>query len=237
MELQGETLARIERYESLSRREKSELGRGLRRLGHSYGEIMDLIPVKKSTLATWCRDIELTEEQTAAITARSRETAKVPDTQRRRRAEVVEIRRMARSRFEDLRNDPVWVAGTVLYWGEGGKTRNDLKLANSDPRALRLFVHWTRKYLNPEADFSIQLHLHEGNDEVAARDFWRREIGLPEANFFKSYIKPHGTGHRKNRLPQGVCSVKVRRCSDAWHVAMEWVDVLADQLGLGSAGN
>ena len=67
MELEGEVLERVGIYESLSPWEKSEVGRDLRRLGLSYGEIMDLIEVKKSTLATWCRDVELTEEQIEMI--------------------------------------------------------------------------------------------------------------------------------------------------------------------------
>ena len=63
MELGSEFRSRIEGWDRLSRWERSELGKDLRRLGLSYGEIMDLIPVKKSTLATWCRDVRLTEEQ------------------------------------------------------------------------------------------------------------------------------------------------------------------------------
>jgi hypothetical protein len=52
MELGSEFRSRIEEWDGLSRWERSELGKDLRRLGLSYGEIMDLIPVKKSTLAT-----------------------------------------------------------------------------------------------------------------------------------------------------------------------------------------
>ena len=52
-------------------------------------------------------------------------------------------------------------------------------------------------YLEPNADFSMQLHLHEDNDEAAAISYWRDETGLPNANFYKTFIKPKGTGHRK----------------------------------------
>ena len=61
MELGSEFRARIDSWDGLSRWERSEVGKDLRRLGLSYGEIMDLIPVKKSTLATWCREVKLTE--------------------------------------------------------------------------------------------------------------------------------------------------------------------------------
>jgi hypothetical protein len=217
MEVGTEFQVRIAGWETLSRWERSELGKDLRRLGLSYGEIMDLIPVKKSTLATWCQDVKLTDEQHASIRERTGSREGIPrDTNRKRRAEIEVIRRQARAQVPTLIRDPLWVAGTVLYWAEGAKTRNQLKVANADPRALRLSILWVRMYLDPDADFSLQLHLHEGNDDEAARSHWRSEVGLTEADFYRTFMKPKGTGHRKNHLPHGVCTVKVRRCADAW---------------------
>jgi hypothetical protein len=233
MEVGTEFRVRIAGWEHLSRWERSELGRDLRRLGLSYGEIMDLIPVKKSTLATWCRDLKLTDEQFDAIRKRTGSLEGIPrDTNRKRRAEIEEIRRRARAQVPTLVNDPLWVAGIVLYWAEGAKTRNQLKMANADPRALRLFVRWIRSYVDPDAAFSLHLHLHEGNNEPAAREYWRAQTGLDTSNFYRTFIKPKGTGHRKNHLPHGVCTVKVRRCADAWQRSMAWVECLADLLGL-----
>jgi hypothetical protein len=233
MELGSEFRSRIEEWEGLSRWERSELGKDLRRLGLSYGEIMVLIPVKKSTLATWCREVRLTEEQHVAIRTRTGSREGIPrDTNRRRRTEISLVRIDALSQTPVLMTDPLWVAGAVLYWAEGAKTRNHLKMANADPRALRLFIQWIRAYLDPDADFSLQLHLHEGNDESEARSYWRAETGLTTANFHKTFIKPKGTGHRKNHLRHGVCTVKMRRCSDAWQRTMVWIEVVADRLSL-----
>ncbi len=112
MELEQRTAS----WESLSRWERSELGKDLRRTGLSYGEIMELIPVKKSTLATWCREVRLTEEQWEAIKARTGSQAGIPrDTNRKRRAEIVRIREQARARIPDLARNPFWIAGAVLY--------------------------------------------------------------------------------------------------------------------------
>jgi len=233
MELGSEFQARIDEWDRLSRWERSELGKDLRRLGLSYGEIMDLIPVKKSTVATWCREVRLSDEQMQAIRERPGSREGIPrDTSRKRRAEISLVRIDALSQTPHLMTDPLWVAGAVLYWAEGAKTRNHLKMANADPRALRLFVLWIRTYLDPDADFSLQLHLHEGNDEGKARSYWRAETGLTTANFHKTFIKPKGTGHRKNHLPHGVCTVKVRRCADAWQRTMTWVELVAEHMGL-----
>jgi len=237
MELEASLLERVRDFESLSRWERSQLGRDLRSTGLSYGEIMELIPVNKSTLATWCRDVRLTEEQVAEIAVRRASSQRgIPrDTQRKRREAVRKLRRIAEDRLPSLVSDPIWLAGTVLYWAEGSKTRNQLRLANTDPNALRLFISWVRGYLDPEASFSIQLHLHHGNDELAAREHWRRELGLRTANFHRTYVKPRGTGHRKNHLPHGVRTVKVRRCGDMWQTAMAWVEALHAHLGLSTS--
>jgi hypothetical protein len=56
----------------------------------------------------------------------------------------------------------------VMYWAEGTKAKPRLELSNSDPRALGLFIAWTRKFHLAEAEFALELHLHEGNDESEA---------------------------------------------------------------------
>jgi hypothetical protein len=216
-------------WPDLSRWDRAELGRSLRRLGLSYGEIREIIPVPKGTLAHWCREIELSEEQAAAIVARTGTQAGVPrDTQRKRRLEIAAIRDRAASQVGGLRHEPLWVAGTVLYWAEGTKSQRSLSLANSDPRACRLFITWTRQYHLSDAVFVLKLNLHADNDEPAARGFWRAELDMPRAEFYKTFIKPDGTGHRRNHLAHGVCQVRMRRSADAWHRTMAWIDALAE---------
>ncbi len=152
------------------------------------------------------------------------------NTQWRRRAEIERIRAEARRYAAAHLADARWAAGTALYWAEGAKTNRLLAITNSDPRLLRAFVRWVRDHHDPGARFVLMLHLHEGNDEPAARRWWVRTLGLPNVEFHKTYVKPAGTGHRKNTLPNGVCRVMMRRGTDAWIRTMEWIDVLADHL-------
>ena len=232
MEVGKDLRVRIESWESLSRWERSELGRDLRRAGLSYGEIMDLIPVKKSTLATWCREVKLSPKQIDAIKERTGSVAGVPrDTQRKRRHEVELIRAQALLEAEHLVDDPLWIAGTVLYWGEGFKTRSQLGMANSDPHALRLFMSWCAQYHQPDTGFRAKLNIHADNNEPAARQWWAQQLSLTVDDFNKSFVKPDGTGHRKNHLPYGVCLLIKRRSADAFHRTLAWVEFLQHQLG------
>ncbi len=119
-------LAAAARWETLSRRRRAELGRALRRLGWTYSEIRELIPVPKGTLAGWCRDIALTDAQVDAIRDRTGSQRGIPrDTQWQRRAEVERIRSEARVYAEAHLHDPLFVAGTVLYWGEPATGRSE----------------------------------------------------------------------------------------------------------------
>ncbi|MCP3974114.1 MAG: hypothetical protein GY720_06435 [bacterium] len=220
-------LARAAQWEDLTRWERAEVGRALRGFGWSFPEIRALIPVPKSTLSGWCSTVELSPAQIKAIRARAVSQLGVPrDTQWKRRNEIQSIRADAAAGVRGLIREPLWVAGTTLYWAEGAKTSNRLSLANSDPRALRLFVEWVRVYLDGDAEFVLKLNLHHGNDEPGARSFWASQLDLGDVRFYKTFIKPEGTGHRKNHLAHGVCAVIVRRSTDAFHRTMGWIDAL-----------
>ena len=216
---------------SLTRWERAELGRGLRRAGWTYGEIMDLLPVGKGTLAGWCKDIRLTDEQIQAIKSRVPSQKGIPkDTNRKRHLEIDRIRAEARQSFLNLYCEPRFVAGVTMYWAEGSKTDGRLSMVNTDPRTLRLFVSWVRSYLEPNALFVLALHLHDGNDQEAAKRWWTDELGVGVVQFQKTFVKPPGTGHRKNRWLHGVCRVQMRRSADAHQTTMEWIDCLARKL-------
>ena len=225
-----------ETWKSLTRWERAELGRKLRREGWTYGEIMEVLPVGKGTLAGWCKDIRLSPDQIEEIKARRPAGIRtgIPiDTQRKRRLEIETIRKSAEAEAPFRLTDALWVAGVTLYWGEGSKANNRLELANADPRALRLFMKFARSNHDPEAEFHAALNLHADNDEVRARYWWASALDLPVKNFRKTFIKPDGTGHRKNHLPFGVCRVSLCRSTDALHRTMGWIDGLASYLESG----
>ena len=224
-EVPHELLDRARAWHELHRWERQELGKALRHLGLTYSEIRAIIPVPKSTLSYWCRSVELTDEQISAIRQRGYPQPGVArDTQRRRRLEIVEVRNAAARRASVLLSEPLFTAGVALYWAEGAKTQSDLAMVNSDPALLRLWIVWVRRYLDPDAEFSLRIHIHADNDELAARDFWRKQLGLPAASFTRSYVKADGTGHRKNHLAHGVCRVRVRRSANYWHMTMAWIE-------------
>jgi len=215
----------IRAWDQLANSERRRVCRELRRVGLTYAEIARVVPVAQGTLSAWVRDIELTPWQQESIRLRTSQKGRPRDTQRQRREQVARIREEAVETAYEFADDPDFVAGVMLYWAEGTKARPGLELTNTDPALLRIFIRWTREYLEKDAVFVLSLHLHEGLDEEAAKDYWRKQLGLHEAQFTATYWRPIKQA-RKRRLAHGICRVRVRRSTDLWHETMGFIEAL-----------
>lgn len=182
----------------------------LRSQGKSYKDILAEVPVAKSTISLWCRDIPLSEEQRKCLSSRW-------DTQR---LGIKAIQKMFWGKrcdafqkgvkmAQNIR-DNEFIAGLMLHWAEGNK-KNNAGIANSDARVIRLMVAWFEKYFHVKrASLTIHLHLHSGQDEEKMKKYWSTLTGVPRKNFIKSFIKPEGSGYRKNILYNGTVKLTPR---------------------------
>jgi hypothetical protein len=223
---------RIRRWDELKRWERKEIGQTLRRMGLTYREIAAVIPVCKATLSVWCRELEV--PQTFSERRDGLATAGRSLKKRRHVAwdRATVIRGEARQEVASLVGRSSWVAGAVAYWAEGTKRGNELAMSNSDPAMLRLFIGWCEIHLDVSRDrFTVRLHIHSGQDEREIAAYWSEQLGLPPDQFRKSYIKPEGTGHRKNNLYMGTAQVRVRRSTALRHKVLGWIDGLSDAYG------
>jgi len=107
--------------------------------------------------------------------------------------------------------------GCMLYWAEGAKSRNSLKLANSDPNMLAFFTRFLKECfgVSPD-DFVARVNCYT-TPELSADDvelYWSAKLGIPRAVFQKATVDHFPTsssGKKEGKLPYGVCAVGVRR--------------------------
>lgn len=234
--LSQEILDRIDRWSGLKQWERRELGQELRLMGLSYREIAGVIPVHKGTLSGWCHDLPLTDEQRHRFAHRPRTAAQHRvGAQRRRDAlrRAAALRTRAREEARNLLDDPFWVAGVVAYWSEGAKRHKDVSLSNSDPALVALFIAWAKRYFGIKHNrFTAKLNLHAGQDEAERKQFWSVMTHIPLDRFRKTFIKPEGTGHRKNDLYNGTVMVRVTCSGDLLHTLRGWMDAVAESYGV-----
>lgn len=185
--------------------------------GRSVKEIARVVGVSPSTVSLWVRDIELTEEQHEALLARN----PAYNHQRNGWAENVRRGRVRRGGYQ-LRGrqlarlaDPLYVAGCMLYWAEGDKRRNSVRMTNSDPDLIALFGRFLRECFGvPGENFRVNCYLFA--DHIARQreveQFWLDVLGVSRECLRKSIVNSYSRASKRkrvNKLPYGTCKVVV----------------------------
>ena len=206
-----------------------EASRVLRTDGMAIKRIAKALGVSPSSVHAWTRDIELTAEQrehnlhgptgpanpeavaarAAAWTLRNRE---------RRQGYQEDGRKRARS------GDPLHLAGCMLYWAEGTKSRNSATLANSDAELVRLFCRFLTESLSVSpADITVRLnvYLNNGISIAEIETYWLDLLGLDRRCSRKhalDFRPTSSSGQRANKLPYGVCTISVHSTRIVQHI-------------------
>jgi hypothetical protein len=195
--------------------EHAEARRLRQEAGMPLNQIAARLGVSVSTVHGWCRDIELTAEQRARNLARPGQASRILAEGRRRQARKARIEYQHAGRRRASERDPLHVAGCMLFWAEGTKSRNELRLANSDLELVRFFVRFLKESLGvkPE-DFSMRLNVYTNSgrtiDDIERH--WLDALELPRSCVRKHTLNhlPTSSSGKKKSLPYGVCTVDVK---------------------------
>ena len=79
------------------------------------------------------------------------------------------------AKMSKISRDAFWVAGLMLYLGEGSKTDySKIVLANTDPKIVVFFTKWLNEFLAiPRNKLKAQLHLYPNMDLDKEKNFWK----------------------------------------------------------------
>ncbi|MBP9822237.1 MAG: hypothetical protein KBC81_02210 [Candidatus Pacebacteria bacterium] len=188
----------------------------LRREGKSYKEIKAVLGIPLATLAGWFKNEEWSQkirDELGAKTSLS-SPSKLAAIQKANKArwdnKYKEYRTAAEKEFSKKKDSPLFIAGVMLYWGEGSKSpkSSQLKLANSDPMMVRVFYAFLTEELGVTKDkITSYLLLYPDLRDDMQKTFWSRATGIPLSQFRKSaFIK--GKNPAK-RLSYGICNIAV----------------------------
>lgn len=219
----------------------------LRRSGLSYNEILEKVPVAKSTLSLWLRDVPLTKSQQKRLRLKHQmsneggiaenKPAAIGNSNfyRKRRQRRFEA---AQRKFRglSLNKRSLALVGAALYWAEGCKRGTELRFTNSDSDMIRLFLIWVRDILGVvEEDLSCcvsKVHLNNGKSYSEVEYYWSEVTGIPRTQFTKPTIAaPKKTSNRRNILVYGIIRISVLRSMP--YRAM--YEVLVEKLGKSSS--
>jgi hypothetical protein len=167
----------------MTRREDRELARELRRQGKSFSEIRKVVPASKGTLSYWLKGIELTEEQKKNLpkssTAGPKGGQKNKEKWEKRRQEV-------KDHYDPPLNDPRFMLGLALYWGEGSKySKSVVQFTNSDADMLLVFLKWTERYFC-HTEVRVRVQHHSPKTDDAVKQLWSERLGVSLEKFTQS---------------------------------------------------
>jgi hypothetical protein len=182
---------------------EQEQARALRARNRTLADIAQTLGVSKSSVSLWVRDVPFTP------TLRLRSPHRRPHPAHEAKVrQIEELNRAGRERLGVLTEGALFAAGIALYAGEGSKTDGEVRFSNSDPKMVRLFCMWFRRFFNvDETRMHGRLYLHQGLDLSAAEAFWSAVANIPTVQFHKPYRAAPDPSIRRNKHQHGCFSV------------------------------
>lgn len=207
----------------------------LRKSGKSYREIIGELQIPKATLSGWFSEVDWSQKLKEELAKKNRtESAKrmvALDAVRGKHLvrAYAEARKEARLELETLKYNPVFIAGLMLYWGEGDKrTNSQVRLTNTDPEMMRLFVFFLRNICRvPDEKIRGNVIIYPDLDAATCLEYWARRINMNEKSFTKCAVI-RGR-HPSRKISKGICIVVV---SSTYLKAkmLEWLRLLPSEL-------
>lgn len=187
-------------------------GIALRKQGHSFREISEILGISKSTASLWLRNVKMSlagKARLKQISDDGREKGK--KTTRGKRIAAWQV--MAKKTIDfkkslvDYNINRCKIILAMLYWGEGAKTTKRLDFINSDPTMIKTYLFLLRKSFTINEDkLKATLHLHEYHNQQAMIDFWSKITKISKQNFH--IYRKENTGKRKKEGYQGCLSLR-----------------------------
>ena len=212
----------------------------LRKNGFSYSEIMNEVPVAKSTLSLWLREVGLAKAQKQHITqkridaalrgALKRKTMRIESTKK--------IKEDAAREVGKLNERVFWLAGAALYWAEGNKQKEHnvacpLKFCNSDPVMIKFYYNWLQKFCGIHKDnIKYELYIHVGCDSNGAENYWRSVLDLDQnVSMPVRFKKGNSKSYRKNKGKSyfGLVRITVKQSTNLSRRISGWIEELNKQ--------
>ena len=207
----------------------------LRKKGLSYNEISQKTGVSKSTLSEWFSkkkfSVFVKKQLTSEAVEKSTHRIEVLNKERGRalEAKYKKASATATALFKTLKGSSLFLAGLMLYWGEGDrKSKGLVRLSNTDPKMQRVFVRFLEELCGIESTkikgyFILYPDLKV--DEML--DFWSRRIKLPKSQFSKPTVIKGKSNKRTSKY--GICTVFV--ASTYFKVMiLQWLDLYIEEL-------
>lgn len=195
--------------------------------GLTYSQIKAVLPVAKSTLCEWFKDLPYPEhtyftnrsawmEHIRELSARSKRNTRIKKEEQIIARVKDEVGSWSNLSSVEMQKSLL----AMLYWAEGQKSPElncPVKFANTDPRLCLLFVTLLRNcYKIDESKLRIRIYVHWYHNIKDIISYWSNLLRVDKSLFSRTYYKKRSLKKRFRKNFAGICfityfSVDLRR--------------------------
>jgi transcriptional regulator with XRE-family HTH domain len=176
--------------------EKYEQAVSLRKRGFTLEEIAKYCDISKSTASVWLKNeafsADVTKQNVKRAGAENAKRLKLINKARttERASRYKEVVRSAEVGFKHYQNDPLFIAGIMLYIGEGdNRHRRLIRIANARMEVHKVFIRFAQEFLGVEKEkIHFWILLYPDLDEEVCMKKWSKTIGIPYPQFYKNQV-------------------------------------------------
>lgn len=229
----------------MSKVQEKEISIKLRKQGFSYAEILKEIPVAKSTLSLWLRDVGLSKRQKQKLTEKKLAAAlRGAKTKKNYRLKITEeIKNKAKNEIGELSRRELWLIGSALYWAEGSKQKEHnvsqvVKFSNSDPLMIKIFLKWLQDICNiSKLEISFRIALHENTKDKLnkVQRYWADVTKFPINNFQKIDWKKNKVNTKRKNIGNkyyGLLNIYIKNSTNLNRKIEGWVEGICKYSGI-----
>lgn len=171
----------------------------LRQKGRSINEIATKLNVAKSTVSSWCRNVQLGPEQIERLAKRQESGSykgRMKFLERIRGERIKEIALLREQGIKEigkLSKRDLFISGVAMYWSEGYTYSggDQVGFTNSDPRMILLMLEWFKEICKvPDDRLSLQVKINKihKNRVGKVENYWSKLTKIPLKQFNKTVL-------------------------------------------------
>jgi len=168
----------------------------LRQRGFTLEEIARYCDISKSTASLWLKDkafsVQVTKQNLKRAGTENAKRLKLINKARttERSTRYSEAVRSAETEYKHYKKDPLFIAGLMLYVGEGDlKAERVIRFSTSNIEAHKVFIRFVKEYMGLERTrIHFRLLLYPDLKEEVCMKKWHKSTGIPYSQFYKNQV-------------------------------------------------
>jgi hypothetical protein len=184
----------------------------LRKEGFSYADISSKLKIAKSTLSDWLKEVVFIPNDLVIkrVEENNRKISQIKRVDKMN--SVLKADQYAKESIGVLSERDIFILGLGIYIGEGSKTGDCIRIANSDPRIIRFTMKWFKICFGlSDSNFKVRIHMYPDNNEDDVIEFWMKMLNIKKEAFYRSLFDNRLNKKRKNKniLPYGTAHLSI----------------------------